>query len=96
MYDILDPRLLRHLDGLKDDEVANAVIVFQFDNAQVNAETAAKAMLDQATEIIGVTPVSVRLLPKLGAMHVSASGIFLKQLLVDMRVSAASLGTDDE
>ena len=87
MKDRIDPGLRTHLDDLQSNELCEAVVSFSTDQG---ADTVAKAILDRATSTTGVAPESVRLMPLLGVMHVSASSQFLKTLLEDERVSAAS------
>jgi hypothetical protein len=93
MKDRIDQGLLTHLDGLGDDEIGDAVVMFSLDEKSLtDAEATARAMLDRASNTTGTAPASVRVLPRLGAMHVSGSGEFLKRLLEDERVYAASRG----
>ena len=87
MKDRIDPGLRTHLDGLENDDLSEAVVTF---NADQDADAAAKEILDRATSTTGIVPESVRLLPLLGVMHISASSQFLKALIEDERVSAAS------
>jgi hypothetical protein len=89
----IDPDLLDHLNGLKDHEVGDVVIMFNLnDDPATDAGTTAQAMLDRASGTTGAAPASVRILPRLGAMYVTGSSEFLKQLLADEQVSAASRG----
>lgn len=93
MKDRIDPGLLDHLEGLGDHEIGDVVVMFNInDDPAVDAETTAQAMLDRASGTTGAAAASVRILPLLGAMYVTGSAEFLKQLLTDEQVCAASRG----
>jgi ribosomal protein RSM22 (predicted rRNA methylase) len=93
MKDRIDPGLLEHLDRLEDHETGDVVVMFNInDDPAADAETTAQAMLDRASGTTGAAAASVRILPRLGAMYVTGSSEFLKKLLADEQIYAASRG----
>src|SRR5258706_6438168 len=85
----IDPRLRLELDQASDDSEVQAFVLVA-SGAGDPQRGPAGLLVDRVSKLAGSAPSAVRFFPGLGAVQVTASAKFIRSLLSDSAVVAAS------
>src|SRR5271166_3523329 len=91
----IDPRLQAQIDEAGDHKPVEALLMLEDSQAGHETGAVAEQVLKRVNRQVQEQPAEVRVMPRLGALFVKGSGKFVRTLLQQKEVVAASANEDD-